>query len=107
MSKYKLIDLTVNEARLKKVVKRAKERNIVIPTFAQMKNPALIDAGVKEQLKNVGLWDINPLNLFRINWHNEPKEFGGGFGSVNYIVFPEAITGVKAKIGRASCRERV
>ena len=98
MSKYKLIDLTVNEARLKKVVKRAKERNIVIPTFAQMKNPALIDAGVKEQLKNVGLWDINPLNLFRINWHNEPKEFGGGFGSVNYIVFPEAITGVKAKI---------
>ncbi|NLT98233.1 MAG: pyridoxal-phosphate dependent enzyme, partial [Christensenellaceae bacterium] len=73
-------------------------RNIVIPTFAQMKNPALIDAGVKEQLKNVGLWDINPLNLFRINWHNEPKEFGGGFGSVNFIVFPEAITGVKAKI---------
>jgi len=98
MSKYKLIDLTVNEARLKKVVKRAKERNIVIPTFAQMKNPALIDDSVKEQLKNVGLWDINPLNLFRINWHNEPKEFGGGFGSVNYIVFPEAITGVKAKI---------
>ncbi|MGI5918689.1 MAG: pyridoxal-phosphate dependent enzyme [Christensenellales bacterium] len=98
MSKCKLIDLTVNEARLKKVVKRAKERNIVIPTFAQMKNPALIDAGIKEQLKNVGLWDINPLNLFRINWHNEPKEFGGGFGSVNYIVFPETITGVKAKI---------
>ena len=98
MSKYKLIDLTVNEARLKKVVKRAKERNIMIPTFAQMKNPALIDDSIKEQLKNVGLWDINPLNLFRINWHNEPKEFGGGFGSVNYIVFPEAITGVKAKI---------
>jgi len=98
MSKYKLIDLTVNEARLKKVVKRAKERNIMIPTFAQMKNPALIDNSIKEQLKNVGLWDINPLNLFRINWHNEPKEFGGGFGSVNYIVFPEAITGVKAKI---------
>jgi cysteine synthase A len=98
MSKYKLIDLTVNEARLKKVVKRAKERNIVIPTFAQMKNPALIDDSIKEQLKNVGLWDTNPLNLFRINWHNEPKEFGGGYGGVNYIVFPEAITGVKAKI---------
>ncbi|NLT97390.1 MAG: pyridoxal-5-phosphate-dependent protein subunit beta, partial [Christensenellaceae bacterium] len=62
-----MIDLTVNEARLKKVVMRAKERNIVIPTFAQMKNPALIDAGIKEQLKNVGLWYINPLNLFRIN----------------------------------------
>jgi cysteine synthase A len=98
MSKYKLIDLTVDEARLKNVVKRAKERKIVIPTFAQMKNPALIDDSIKEQLKNVGLWDINPLNLFRINWHNEPKEHGGGYGSANYIEFPKAITGVKAKI---------
>jgi cysteine synthase len=98
MSKYKLIDLKKDEARLKRAVKRAKERNIVIPTFAQMKNPALIDDSVKEQLKNVGLWDVNPLNLFRISWHNEATEMGGGFGGINYIEFPEAITGVKAKI---------
>ncbi len=98
MSKYKLIDLNVDKARLKRAVQRAKERNIVIPTFAQMKNPALISDSVKAQLKNVGLWDVNPLNLYRINWHNEAKEMGGGFGGVNYIEFPEAITGVKAKI---------
>jgi cysteine synthase A len=98
MSKYKLIDLTMDQARLKRAVKRAKERNIVIPTFAQMKNPALIDNGIKDQLKNVGLWDVNPLNLFRINWHNEATEKGGGFGGVNYIEFPQEITGVKAKI---------
>ncbi len=98
MSKYKLIDLTMDRTRLKRAVKRARERNNVIPTFAQMKNPALIDKGIKDQLKNVGLWDVNPLNLFRINWHNEAIEKGGGFGGVNYIEFPEAITGVKAKI---------
>lgn len=98
MSKYKLIDLKIDEARQKRAIRRAKERNIVIPTFAQMKNPALIDDSIKDQLKSVGLWDVNPLNLFRINWHNEAKEKGGVFGGVNYIELPQEITGVKAKI---------
>jgi cysteine synthase len=49
-------------------------------------------------LKNVGLWDVNPLNLFRITWHNEPVASGGGFGGVNYLEFPPELTGVKARI---------
>ena len=36
------IDLTVIEERQKRAVKQVKERNIVIPTFAQMKKPELI-----------------------------------------------------------------
>ncbi len=98
MSKYTQIDLTIDEKRQQRAVQRAKERNIVIPTFAEMKNPELIDNGIKAQLKDVGLWDINPLNLYRISWHNEPVEKGGGFGDVNYIELPEELTGVKAKI---------
>ena len=57
-------------------MKRARERNIIIPTFKQMQNPALIPDKVKAGLKNVGLWDLNPLNLFRITWHNEPVAQG-------------------------------
>ncbi|MGE5496158.1 MAG: pyridoxal-phosphate dependent enzyme [Burkholderiales bacterium] len=98
MSKYNLIDLTVNEQRLKRAVRRAKERGIVIPMLAQMKNPALIPDSVKQRLTEVGLWDVNPLNLFRITWKNEPVEKGGLYGGVNYIVMPREITGVKAKI---------
>jgi hypothetical protein len=98
MSKYRQIDLTVDKERQKRAVKRAKERNIVIPTFAQMKNPALIDDNTKARLKNVGLWDVNPLNLYRITWKNETVERGGGFGGVNYIEIPKEITGVKAKV---------
>ncbi len=98
MSKYELIDLKIDEKRQQRAVKRAKERNIVIPTFAEMKNPDLIDDGIKKQLKDVGLWDVNPLNLYRISWHNDPVEKGGAFGGVNYVELPEAITGVKAKI---------
>lgn len=97
-NKYNLIDLTVNEEVLEKAVKRAKEQGIVIPTFEQMKNPELIPDEVKENLKDVGLWDVNPLNLFRISWQNEAKETGGGYSGVNYIELPEAITGVKAKV---------
>ncbi len=98
MSKYNLIDLSMEENRLKRAVGRAKEKGIVIPTFAQMKNPALIPESVKEKLKNVGLWDVNPINLFRINWHNQPADKGGLYGGVNYIEMPSEITGVKARI---------
>ncbi len=68
------IDLTVHPDRQERAIKRARERNIIIPTFAQMKNPALIPAKVKQELKSIGLWDVAPRNLFRINWHNEPVE---------------------------------
>ena len=96
---YNQIDLTVNEEKLKKGVALAKERGIRIPTFRQMKNPDVATPkAVKEGLAKTGLWDVNPLNLFRITWKNEPKTFGGLYGGVNYIEFPSELTGVKARI---------
>jgi cysteine synthase len=93
-----MIDLTVHPERLERAVGRARERNIVIPTFAQMRDPGLIPDANKAALADVGLWDLDPRNLFRINWHNEPVEKGGGFGGVNYLVVPPELTGVEAKI---------
>ncbi len=93
-----MIDLTLHPDRLERTVKRARERNIIVPTFKQMQNPALIPNKVKAGLKNVGLWDLNPLNLFRITWKNEPVAKGGGFGGVNYLELPKALTGVDARI---------
>jgi cysteine synthase A len=93
-----MIDLTVIEDRLARAAKRAKERGIVIPTYAQMENPSLIPAETKDKLSKVGLWDVDPLNLYRITWKNEPKESGGGFDGVNYIELPSSLTGVKARI---------
>ncbi|HHX94697.1 MAG TPA: pyridoxal-5-phosphate-dependent protein subunit beta [Clostridia bacterium] len=93
-----MIDLTKNEAALERNIKRARERNIVIPTLHQMAHPEDIPEKIRASLKDIGLWDINSRNLFRITWKNEPKEKGGLFGGVNYIVLPEELTGVKAKI---------
>ena len=93
-----MIDLTKNEARLEKAVARARENNIVIPTFAQMKDPSLVPEKIRERMTRVGLWDFDPLNLFRITWKNEQKESGGLYGGVNFIELPQSLTGVKARI---------
>jgi cysteine synthase len=92
------IDLTIEKSRRANAIQRAKERNIIIPTYAQMKDPSKIPANVKDELKGIGLWDIHPRNLFRINWHNEPVASGGTFGEVNYLELPSSLTGVPARI---------
>jgi len=87
-----------NEAVLNKTIERCKERNIIIPTFKQMINPELVPEKIREELKSIGLWDLNPRNLFRITWKNEPVTNGGGFNGVNYLELPSELTGVKARI---------
>lgn len=95
----KLIDLEIHEEQLEKTTQSMKERGIIIPTLAQMKDPETIPAAIKEKLKHTGLWDIDPVNLFRISWKNEPVKQGGLFQKLpNYIEIPSAITGVKARI---------
>ena len=93
-----MIDLTMHEEALDSAVAVAREKSIRVPTFKQMRDPSLIPASVVQDLGHVGLWDIDPLNLFRINWHNEPVEKGGGFGRVNYLEFPPELTGIEARI---------
>jgi cysteine synthase len=92
------IDLTIHPERRKRAIQRARERGIIIPTYAQMKDPAKIPAKVKEELAKIGLWDIHPRNLFRINWHNQPVSSGGAFGDVNALELSPVLTGVPARI---------
>ena len=93
-----MIDLTIVPEGLESAVKRAKEKNIIIPTFKQQQDPGRIPEAIVARLKKIGLWDIDPLNLFRITWHNEAVAQGGGFGDVNFIEFPKALTGVETRI---------
>src|ERR1700683_1512454 len=83
---------------LEKTIRRCAERRITIPTFAQLCDPTKIPAAVKTRLKNMGMNDLDPANLFRITWKNEPMERGGGFNDGNWIEFPAALTGVSARI---------
>jgi hypothetical protein len=77
------------EKVLENTIQRCRENNMLIPTYAQMRNPELVPDKIRNKLSDIGLWDLNPLNLFRITWKNEPVKSGGGYG---------ALTGVNAKI---------
>lgn len=87
-----------SEQILKNTIERCREKNIILPTYAQMVNPEKTPEKIKHELKKLGLWDLNTLNLFRITWKNEPVEQGGGFGGVNHLELPPELTGVKARI---------
>jgi cysteine synthase len=89
----------VNEETLERTIQRCRNRKIIIPTFSQLKDPDKAPEKVKEQLRQIGLWDIAPQNLFRITWKNEPVPKGGLFRLIpNYMELPSELTGVEARI---------
>jgi cysteine synthase A len=92
------IDLTIHPDRLQRSIERVREQGIIIPTLAQQRDPNLVPDEIKQRLKKIGLWEVHPLNLFRITWHNQPVENGGLYGGVNYLEFPSSLTGVNARI---------
>ena len=94
-----MIDLSIHKEGLANNIRKAKENNIIIPTIAQMQHPETIPEKVQVKLKDVGLWDVNPLNLFRITWKNEAKESGGLYQAVpNYVEIPSKLSGVPCRI---------
>jgi cysteine synthase len=86
----------INQAVLEKTVKRCRERGIVIPKISEQINPDSIPSAIKKKLPSVGLWDINPLNLFRITWKNDINT--GLYGGVNFVEIPREITGIDARV---------
>jgi len=93
-----IIDSVRNPEARAHAVARCRERGIALPTFAQMRDPSLVPEAVRVRLQDLGLWDLDPLNLFRITWKNEPTASGGLYGGVNAVELPPALTGVPARI---------
>jgi cysteine synthase len=77
-------------------IARCRERGILIPTFAELRSPQSIDSAVIAAMSSVDMQAVNPLNLFRITWHNNPVT--GSFGDVNALELPAELTGVPARI---------
>ena len=94
-----MIDLTVHRQGLEHNIRIARENGVVIPTFENMIHPETVPQPIRDRLTHVGLWDVDPANLFRITWKNEPVPTGGLYRSApNYIELPPALTGVPARI---------
>ncbi len=85
-----------NEDFLQKTVKRCRENKIILPKFSEQKNPETISKKIQSELTKIDLQEVHPLNLFRINWRNDPST--GGIGEINFLEIPQKITGVNARI---------
>jgi len=86
----------VNQDHLERTIKRCREKKVVLPTFKQQRMPEQIPGAVIDQLKSIDLHALHPLNLFRINWRNDPNT--GLPGNINYLELPAQITGIPARI---------
>jgi len=87
---------TLHPEVIARTARRCRERGIIIPTYAQMRNPEEAPESVKTRLAAVDAQAVDPANLFRITWKNDART--GLFGGPNFLEIPSAITGVQARI---------
>ena len=60
------------------------------PTFAEMRDPGLVDPALREKAREARSRPLDPLNLWNLSWKAD--------GAVPFTVLPEALTGVRAPI---------
>ena len=84
-------------------VTRFRENGILLPTFAQLRDPSTIPASIQQKLATIDKDAPDPTNLFRVHWFNEhadePGENFPGFTDVpTHVELPSELTGVDARI---------
>ena len=92
-----LYDAVVDEGALARAATRFAERRILLPTFAQLADPTTIPTAITTALRSVGPDEPDPLNLWRVHWHNA----GDRTSRVEvpeYLSLPGELTGVDATI---------
>ncbi len=100
MTRLGIEERIVDESALARTVAHFRERNIVLPTFAELADPSRISPSVMEKLATIDRDQPHPLNLFRVHWHNDGER--ARFTSVPaHVVLPSTLTGVRARIAVA------
>ncbi len=77
-------------------LERCRQRGVVIPTLAEQRDPPRVDPEIASRLHSVDMEAVDPLNLYRITWHNDPETHG--FGVVSFLEIPPELSGVEARI---------
>jgi len=87
----------VSSRVLERTVERFREAHVALPTFAQLADPRLIPARIREVLTGIGPDDAHPLNLFRVHWFNGANRTDV-VSVPDHLVLPRELTGVDALI---------
>lgn len=85
-----------NEEYLTNSINRCKQQGVILPKFSELKKPETISEKITSGFDTVGMQDVHPVNLFRINWRNDISS--GGIGNINFLEIPKEISGVDARI---------
>ena len=93
ISQLGLADTVVDEASLANSVRRFAAQDIVLPTFAQLADPSLIDPAVT---KGVDKDAADPRNLFRVHWYNDLN--GDRVDVPDHVVLPSTLTGIDSPV---------
>jgi cysteine synthase len=89
-----VVDATVFE----RAVERFRAERIVLPTFAELADPASIPPAVRAATASVDPDGAHALNLFRVHWHNVAGNPAAVAAVPEHVVLPTSLTGVAAPI---------
>jgi cysteine synthase len=93
ISQLGLADTVVDQKSLENSVRRFAAQDIVLPTFAQLADPSLIDPAVTDGVdKNAP----DPRNLFRVHWYNDLN--GDRVQVPDHVVLPSSLTGIDSPV---------
>jgi len=87
----------VDQATYQQTIERFRESSIRLPKIAELADPGTISESIRNDLQSIDPDSPDPLNLFRVHWHNDASR--KGIAEVpEHIVLPSALTGIDAKI---------
>jgi cysteine synthase len=86
----------VDERVYARTLRRFREANVVLPTFAELADPRRIPEATSRAVAAVDVDAAHPANLFRDHWYNDAA--GGRTDVPQYLDLPGALTGVDARI---------
>lgn len=87
----------MNENIVLNTSKHFKNKGIILPKISELSNPLSINKNIQKKLKLINKNAPDPINLFRVHWHNNKDH--SNFGETpEYVVLPSEFTGVDAKI---------
>ncbi len=88
-NQFGLADRVVDAQALANSVERFRQQRIVLPTFAQLADPSLVDGGLVGDADPQG---PDARNLWRVHWYNDLA--GRRVPVPEHVVLPPALTGV-------------
>ena len=97
MSQLALAPEIVDAKLRRNAVERMRELNVALPTLSQLADPDRIPARHLAALAGVDPDEPRAANLWRVHWFNDEARTGR-VDVPGYLVLPEALTGVKARI---------